>query len=340
MSSPLIGSLQLSHLSEFDRQGYLVLPTFFFPSEIAALKARADQLLTNFDLSSHPRTIFRCESEKGKQTKDEFSSSSSDDYFLSSSDRIHYFFEEKAFDQQGNLLFPKELAINKIGHALHSLDPVYSSFTLQQRMQQLVYSLGFVHPIVLQSMIICKQPKIGGIVTKHRDSTFLYTEPSSAIGFWIALEDCDHLNGCLRFVPGSHKDKKSNKRLQRSGKTKLTVNNIGEIQGKEEKQLDGPDNSSDVQQEFIGEDRIEYPDEKFVPEPVPAGSIIIIHGDVVHASSENTSDKSRFIYTFHCIDAYQTKYPSKNWLQSKEKFTHLFTPQQEKEAEFNKSLIK
>lgn len=41
----------------------------------------------------------------------------------------------------------------------------------------------------------------------HQDSTFLYTEPLSATGFWFALEDCTNENGCLWFVPGSHKGK-------------------------------------------------------------------------------------------------------------------------------------
>lgn len=43
------------------------------------------------------------------------------------------------------------------------------------------------------------------IVPSHQDSSFLYTEPLSAVGFWFALEDCTAENGCLSFIPGSHK---------------------------------------------------------------------------------------------------------------------------------------
>ena len=59
-------------------------------------------------------------------------------------------------------------------------------------------------------MIICKQPRIGGkgarlvwrgiliqAVPIHNDSTFLYTDPPSAVGAWIALEECTAENGCL-----------------------------------------------------------------------------------------------------------------------------------------------
>lgn len=48
-----------------------------------------------------------------------------DNYFLDSASQINFFFEEKAFDEAGKLQQPKELSINKIGHAMHDLDPVF-----------------------------------------------------------------------------------------------------------------------------------------------------------------------------------------------------------------------
>jgi phytanoyl-CoA hydroxylase len=44
-------------------------------------------------------------------------------------------------------------------------------------------------------------------VRPHQDSSFLYTDPVSAVGFWFALEDCNQDNGCMWFVPGSHRGK-------------------------------------------------------------------------------------------------------------------------------------
>jgi len=78
-------------------------------------------------------------------------------------------------------------------------------------MKRLAHDLDFKDPRVLQSMLIFKQPKIGGVVPPHQDSTFLYTEPLSARGFWFALEDCTAQNGALSFAPGSHK---SNRRKE------------------------------------------------------------------------------------------------------------------------------
>jgi phytanoyl-CoA hydroxylase len=64
----------------------------------------------------------------------------------------------------GKLLKPKNLAVNKIGHALHELDPAFRRVTLENpKMKSLVKDLRFhKDPAALQSMVICKQPHIGG----------------------------------------------------------------------------------------------------------------------------------------------------------------------------------
>ncbi|GFT69369.1 phytanoyl-CoA dioxygenase 1, partial [Nephila pilipes] len=66
-------------------------------------------------------------------------------------------------------------------------------------------TLHYKDPVVVQSMIIFKKPKIGEIVRPHQDSTFLYTDPPTCIGLWFPLEDATIENGCLWYVPGSHK---------------------------------------------------------------------------------------------------------------------------------------
>lgn len=47
-------------------------------------------------------------------------------------------------------------------------------------------------------------------VTSHQDATFLHTEPLGRVmGMWIALEDATENNGCLWFIPGSHKSEQT-----------------------------------------------------------------------------------------------------------------------------------
>lgn len=60
----------------------------------------------------------------------------------------------------------------------------------------------------LQTIFFCvQQPGIGGEVVPHQDNSFLYTEPTSCTGLWLALEDATITNGCLWAIPGSHKSR-------------------------------------------------------------------------------------------------------------------------------------
>jgi phytanoyl-CoA hydroxylase len=157
-------------------------------------------------------------------------------------------------------------------------------------------------------MIICKQPEIGGAVPPHQDSTFLYTNPPSAVGFWYALEDATAENGCLSFLPGSHKSAAIEKRFVR----KKDVSGTEFIDTTGAKFPSGKEYGSDeVEREYkLGE--------------VKAGTLVLIHGNLLHKSEKNLSQKGRIIYTFHVIEGEGAVYDSRNWLQPpKEGFTKL-----------------
>ena len=44
-----------------------------------------------------------------------------------------------------------------------------------------------------------------------------------------------------------------------------------------------------------------------------SGGLVLIHGEVVHKSARNTSQRSRNIYTFHLFDSKDTVYSKENW---------------------------
>lgn len=50
-------------------------------------------------------------------------------------------------------------------------------------------------------------------------------------------------------------------------------------------------------------------------EEVKAGTLVLIHGNLLHRSEKNTSEKGRIIYTFHVIEGKDTVYDDRNWLQ-------------------------
>src|SRR6266566_7617142 len=107
-----------AELDQYERNGFLVLEDFVSGEACDALRARAAELVREFD----PAGLVSIFSTR-EQTR------TSDDYFLESGNKIRFFFEENAFLPDGSLRQTKERSINKIGHALHDLDPVFDFFS-------------------------------------------------------------------------------------------------------------------------------------------------------------------------------------------------------------------
>jgi len=195
--------------------------------------------------------------------------------------------------------------------ALHELDPTFRKVTLRNaRLRSLVKDLRFHRdPVALQSMVIFKQPRIGGAVPEHNDSTFLYTNPPSALGFWFALEECTEENGALSFLPGSHLTSPITKRFVR-----LSNGGTGF------EPLNSTSSSSAPHAPVSSDD--------YVMTPCQAGDLVIIHGSVLHKSEHNHSSKTRVAYTFHMIESPpHAEYDAKNWLQPTEQmpFSRILT---------------
>src|SRR5713226_2673881 len=133
--------LTSEEIAQYERDGCLVLEDFVDHPACDRLRVRAEELVRDFD----PAGVVSVFSTH-EQTR------TSDDYFLESGDKVRFFFEENAFLPGGSLRQSKEGSINKIGHALHDLDPVFDNFSRTPEIKQLVSDVGIHTPLLLQSM--------------------------------------------------------------------------------------------------------------------------------------------------------------------------------------------
>ena len=273
--APQSGRLTAEMVTAYQEAGVLVLRDFVSVEACRALQRRANELVAGFD-PADVRSVF----STTKQTQ------LNDRYFIDSGDKIRFFLEDDAFDEAGELRQAKENCLNKMGHAMHDLDPVFDGFSRTPELAEAARRIGFSDPAILQSMYIFKPPHIGGEVVCHQDSTYIYTEPESCIGFWFALEDATLENGCMHFIPGGHKLPLKKRNYRRADGHLIT-----------ETLDDTP-----------------WPEDRKVAAEVPAGTLVIFDGRMPHLSAANRSSKSRHAYTLHVIDR-QCRYPAQNWLQ-------------------------
>jgi len=258
-------------LREFEEKGFLHLKALISTAACDQLIARMRDLVARFAHQDHNK-IF----DTGPHTH------SKDRYFLDSAQKISFFFDKNSSPKHAqNNTFK---ALNKVGHALHDLCPVYRRFSHQEKFYELMKTLGHRKPQLVQSMFIFKQPFFGDAVPAHQDATFLHTDPPSVIGLWIALEDAHEENGCLWVLPHAHKSVLK-ERFVKAGNNLI----------------------------FKDQKKTNWPADKFIPLRAQKGDIIVLHGLLPHSSKQNRSSKTRFAYTLHFVDRLSYYLPD-NWL--------------------------
>lgn len=269
--------LSKDQILDFNTNGYLVFDQLIEKSELEKLRTAASQILESFDITRHQSVFCTTDRDRGR-----------DQYFIDSAENISCFLEADALDADGKLCRPKNQCINKIGHAMHDLDPAFSHFARLPVFGQILRDLGYKAPVLWQSMYIFKQPRIGGEVRWHQDASYLITAPANVTGFWIAMEDAHKDNGCLWVQPGGHK-----------GPLREIYEVTPGYPSGELKQLDAtPWPSLD----------------EAVAVEVAAGSVVVFNDHLPHYSSHNHSAQSRQALTLH-VSEIDANWSERNWLQ-------------------------
>ena len=273
--TPSGGRIEDAMLQAYRAAGVMVLRNFVPVEACDRLRRRALELVDVFD-PGEVRSVFSTTAEEQL----------ADRYFIESGDKIRFFLESDAFDERGDLRQSKEQSLNKMGHAMHDLDPVFDAFSRTPELAEVAKRIGFVDPVILQSMYIFKPPRIGGEVVCHQDSTYIYTQPESCVGFWFALEDATLENGCMQFIPGGHAAPLRRRNYRRPDGALVTVTL----------------------------DDTPWPTDSLVPVEAETGALVVFDGRSPHLSAANRSLKSRHAYTLHVVDR-TCHYPVENWLQ-------------------------
>ena len=279
--------------------------------------------------NSQPTEVFRTDE---KQVEAQGKS----DYFLDSASKVHYFAEKDAIiEETGELKEEyqsnKLSALNKAGHGMHTSPGPFKEYTQSPKVALLLRELGWTDPVVPQSMYIFKQAKIGGEVTSHQDSTFLYTTPrQTCIGLWLALDDATLDNGCLWVRPGSHKESVRRQFVRNPKHFGESLNYDDDDSGDSTqpqmifRNLNNDEQNKDIAWEGgLPKDSLPMPqctglyEAGFIPVPCKAGDLLAFTGELDHLSLPNFSSKARHTFQLHCVEGEKAgvTWSKENWLQ-------------------------
>ena len=186
------------------------------------------------------------------------------DWLFADKSRVHFDLV-RPYDSEGDDRLPQIIAPEQRLPALKN-----TAFWRNGRV--LASALMGVDQELLQSWghMIRKPPKIGEELPWHQDEA--YWDPAKiyqALGSWMPLDDATPANGCMSFIPGSHRN---------DVLVHKHVNDDPSVHGL----YTEPDPADIARAEIV---------------PVPAGGVVLHHSRTLHRSGPNTTDKVRRAYS-------------------------------------------
>lgn len=150
--------------------------------------------------------------------------------------------------------------------------PAFQSFVLDTRLEEILTILLGVQPLLKGDQIFMKPPQFGSAKPYHQDNFYFNCHPGNhVITAWIALDDVNEENGCLRYISGSHAEGIIPHEAVPGQPYDLTPK-AGQI---------------DLSREAMA--------------PVRKGGVVFHHSETLHTSHRNTSDRWRRAYATHWV---------------------------------------
>ena len=164
-----------------------------------------------------------------------------------------------------------EIAPRKIMHPFRK-HAAFQAFVMDKRLGDLLTALLGAPPLLATDQLFMKPPHFGSAKPYHQDNFYFQCQPADhVITAWIALDDVDEANGCLRYIDGSHKG---------------PILPHEPIPG-EPYNLVPPPELVDLQKESLG--------------LVRKGGVVFHHCQTLHTSHRNESDRWRRGYATHWV---------------------------------------
>jgi len=248
-------------IEQFNEEGFLIIEDLLTPSEVAKMRAGAEEIARP---GPDQQSLVRRQVEPA----------------ISRGDMV-------AGDY--------ELSLRKMTSIALSRDDVFVAHALRPSIVEVVKSLLGPNLILYKDQLFMKPPRVGSRQQYHQDQPlgFDIDPPDQLVSCWTALDDSTLDNGCLWYLPGSHK--------------------LGALTKQERDSYE----ARAANQELPGA----------VPLVMKAGGCGFHHGWLLHASGANLSDERRRGYATHYVPS-ESRYVGqgdkpRHLLQVNQDFLHV-----------------
>ncbi|MBT2395376.1 phytanoyl-CoA dioxygenase family protein [Streptomyces sp. ISL-100] len=159
-----------------------------------------------------------------------------------------------------------------LGHTLLAKDAFWVRLVSDGRLLDIAQTFIGTDIALFASHYISKPPFSGRPVLWHQDGAFWPLEPMEVVTLWLAVDESTPENGCLRVVPGSHRQ---------------ALHEIREV--------------TDVDSVLGSESAVKVDESQAVDLVLRPGDVEVHHPNILHGSNANLSPRRRCGLTIRYI---------------------------------------